>query len=82
MLGSGGPSQWDHSTMIDGETAPATITEQKKKKKENRKSAKDRICQLRRGNNNMDKQKEVGLIKNARRRSLIYGRRRCLEARR
>lgn len=52
--------------MIDGETAPAPITEQKKK------STKDRICQLRRGNKNIDKQKEVRLIKNARHCSLIY----------
>lgn len=54
--------------MMDGKTAAATITEQKSEKK----STKDRICQLRRGNKNVDKQKEVGLIKTARCSSLIW----------
>lgn len=36
-----------------------------------KKSTKDRICQLQWGNKNMGKQKDVGLIKNARHSSLI-----------
>lgn len=31
MLRGGGPSQWGHSCVIDGETVPATITAQKRK---------------------------------------------------
>lgn len=58
------PSQWNHS-MYDWWWNSTSHNNGKKK------STKDRICQLQWGNKNMGKQKDVGLIKNARHSSLI-----------
>lgn len=57
--------------MIDGDKASATITERMKKEKE-REALKIESVGCGGEYKNVDKQKEVILIKNARRSSLIY----------